>query len=383
MLRQIKLKYFFVGLSLSLSLWGCTADELAIGVPSLELKYFLQPPLLEQDDILLGLKWYLSYLGAPLSIGELENAVRIDTLKQQLSINFAALNFDKQAEYELFKIINTILQSSTYKAQGYIDLGRFVMLTFNSSLHYYKITQAAKQYSDFSNRYNFEDTAMLILNQQTSSVSNGTRVIFKTHLPYHRFSDIAFLAIEGVGDYTHDSFVPLSFEVFDFMDNGQPRFAIYDSFGLLKTAASPLQSSAGKPAKCMWCHESGIQANFVGNGANFNAFNTQIENFNAQIAQLRYALPTDLDYQQLQAHSLAELLYVTFMEPTKERIADEWQLDSAETQAILQQLQPQQNPEFPQMGWVYNRFQIDSLAPFSPITVPENYRDSARYEPEF
>ena len=383
MVRQIKLKYFFVCLSLSLSFWGCTADKLEMVVPSLELKYFLQPPLVEQDDILLGLKWYLSYLGAPLNTGDLENAVRLDTEKQQLSINFTALKFDKQAEYELLKIINTILQSSTYKAQGYIDLGRFVMLSFNSSLHYYKITQVAKRYTDFLNRFNFEDTAMLVLNQQTSSVSNGTRVIFRSQLPYSSFSDVAFLAIEGIGDYSHDSFVPLSFEVFDFMNNGQPRFAIYDTVGLLKTAASPLHSSAGKPAKCMWCHESGIQANFVGNGAIFDAFNTQIGSFNDQIAQLRYALPADLDYQQLQAHSLAELLYVTFMEPTEERIAAEWQLGIAETQAILQQLQPQQNPEFPQMGWVYNRTQIDSLAPFSPIIVPENYRDSAHYEPEF
>ena len=46
------------------------------------------------------------------------------------------------------------------------------------------------------------------------------------------------------------------------MPNGQLRIALYDKNGNLKEAADSNITHAGKPAKCLWCHESGIQPLF-------------------------------------------------------------------------------------------------------------------------
>ncbi len=124
---------------------------------------------------------------------------------------------------------------------------------------------------------------------------------------------MAFIAQEGTGSAQQGSFEPSDFEVFDFMENGQPRFAIYDHNGQLKTAVPPSLGEAGKPAKCMWCHESNIQPNFVYVHPQTTSFNQLIQAKRAYLNSTRQLLTSDLSYTLLHDQRFAKLLYILFM----------------------------------------------------------------------
>ena len=54
----------------------------------------------------------------------------------------------------------------------------------------------------------------------------------------------------------------LEYETVEILPNGQTRFGIFNAEGFRINSTDPSHSNAGKPAKCMWCHESGIQPLF-------------------------------------------------------------------------------------------------------------------------
>lgn len=362
---------------------SCTADKLS---PSLHIRvqYYYHPPLSGQKELMSGLKWYLSYLGAALEPGQLNNAIKWErNSSNYLELDFSKLGFPKHSQTALKHIITSIKNSTAYQTQNSIDLGRLVMLTLNSSHHYYAITGVYSSYSAFKQAYQFEDSAHIIFNNGESTITSGNRIIFKTKDPINNFLDMAFIAKEGVGIVQQGTFKSSDFEVFDFMENGQPRFAIYDNNGQLKTAVPPSLGEAGKPAKCMWCHESSIQFNFAHVHPQTASFNQFVQRKRDYLDSSRQLLPSDLSYELLQEHRFAELLYISFMEPTAKRLAHEWNYSLSETLNLLQNYPTHINHEYPQLGTLYDRADIDHLNPYSVLKVPESEHEASAYEPNF
>jgi len=384
---KLILLYTISYLSIALFSVACTADKLA--PPSdlkIRLQYYYNTPSANQENLESGLKWYFSYLGATLPKGQLTKAIewKNNTSRSALlEINCAGLGFSAAAQIALKRIINVIKNSPAYQKNNCIDLGRFVVLTLNSSNHYYAITDVYPTFNAFKNAYAFEDTAVISFSNGASSVTAGNRIIYQTKNTVTNFQKMAFIALEGTGTVQQGNFEASDFEVFDFMPNGQPRFAIYDENGLLKTAVPTALGEAGKPAKCMWCHESQIQPNFVFQHPQTVTFNQNISQKNALLSTSRNQLTTDLSYLLLQEHHFAELLYISFMEPSVERLAQEWKYTLAKTQLLLQNYSTHIHPEYPQLGNLYHRDEVDHLNPSAVLQTPKSAHEASFYEPSF
>lgn len=360
----------------------CTADKLETNL-SIRLQCYNQNNLCNQSEIVIGVKWFLSYLGAALKSGQLENAIRWENsnnLAPILVLDLAKVGFSDAAITAFEPIVQYIKNSNSYRLQNSIDLGRFVVLTLNSSNHYYAITGVAPTLENFRQKYDFQDTAMIVFGNGESSVTNGNRIIYQTKDSIQNFLKMAFIALEGTGQIAQGNFETKAVEVFDFMDNGQPRFAIYGQDGFLKTAVSSQFSLAGKPAKCIWCHESKILPNFV---MPVPHFNNPIYRKNEILDSIRHQIISDLNYQELQEHSLAELLYISFMEPTAQRLAQEWNLSLFEVQNLLNSCTTHTHDEYPQWGDLYDRNEVEQFSPFKNLAVPESARELSHFEPRF
>jgi hypothetical protein len=384
---KLILVYAITYLSIALFSTACTADKLADPVDlKIHLKYYYNTASPNQQSLESGLKWYFSYLGAMLPKEQLAKAIQWKNNTNRLAlleIDCSKLGFSSTAEVALKRIIQTIKNSAAYKKNNFMDLGRFVLLTLNSSNHYYAITGVYPTFNAFKNAYNFEDTAVISLDNGASTVTSGNRILYQTKDPLTDFQKMAFIALEGTGDVQQGTFQASDFEVFDFMPNGQPRFAIYDKNGQLKTAVPTSLGDAGKPVKCMWCHESIIQPNFLLLHPQSTAFNQNISAKNTFLNTSRNQFDSDLSYLLLQEHHFAELLYISFMEPTATRLAQEWNYTLTETQTLLQNYTTHIHPEYPQLGNLYHRTDVDHLNPSPVLQTPESAHEASIYEPDF
>jgi hypothetical protein len=78
-----------------------------------------------------------------------------------------------------------------------------------------------------------------------------------------------------------------------------------------------------------------------------------------------------------------ELLYLSFMEPSAERLAVEWQTTAEDVRQKLQGKPTHNNPEFAFLGDVlYNRKDIDVLSPYKSVRAADDARESSAYEPD-
>ncbi len=130
------------------------------------------------------------------------------------------------------------------------------------------------------------------------------------------------------------------YETVDIMANGQQRFALYDQDGNLKAAASPDLTRAGKPAKCLWCHEINIQKLFLPNDPvagyySDDEFDNIIATAKSMIGNYRRGLKSDLSFNKTQQHTQGELLYISFMQPSAYRLSNEWGIAVEEAQNLL------------------------------------------------
>jgi hypothetical protein len=177
----------------------------------------------------------------------------------------------------------------------------------------------------------------------------------------------------------------LEYETWELMANGQPRFGIYDADGNLKNNADPQYTTAGKPAKCMWCHESGVQQLFS-QQRDFPGYlvaaqlQEKLIGFNQLLQRNRVDLPGRIDFSKRQQHTLSELLYISFMEPSAERLSLEWQMPLAEVQQLLSGLPTHVYDEFPFLGQLYDRNAVEQLAPFKGLAVSSSVRESSVLE---
>jgi hypothetical protein len=263
-----------------------------------------------------------------------------------------------------------------------MDVGRFLAITLGSSEHYYALTGATPDYAAARAKYRFDPRSAAIVN---SAVALGSRRVEISIAD--RAAQLAFVAYEGHGSIVDGSFVPRELELLDMMPNGQLRFALYDLQGHLKQGASPDLTKAGKPAKCMWCHEAKLQSTFVDfPGANGYYDRRQFDALIVQRRELlrnyRDALDTQIRYRNTQDHTFVELLYTSFEEPSRERLAREWDMPVERVTELLRGKPTHAQTEYPYLGnELYRREDVENLAPYAVLAAPRDVREETGRAP--
>jgi hypothetical protein len=344
----------------------------------IELRWLPAHARESRADVETGVLWCLSLAGARVPAHEPVLQWRGDHMV--VDLRRAQVHDGTRPAWRA--LIAAMKASGEYRRHGALDVGRFVALTLGSSHHYYALTGATARYESARVRHRFESrTAAVTL----SAVAHGHRLIEITRPG--QVLEIAFVAHEGTGSLADGTFRAEERELLDVMPNGQLRFALYDAAGRLKPAASPALTTAGKPAKCMWCHESGLQPTFtvyppVPGHYNRAELDEQVAGRRRQLQQYRDRLQTRIDYRDRDAHQHVELVYLGFEEPSAERVAREWGMDVAAVKARLHDKPTHAQREFPFMGQsLYRRADVDALAPYEVIAAPDSAREPSSNEP--
>ncbi len=378
------LKSIIIGITLFILWNSCRYTDLGIQPDDLQinLRWVKGYPSETKDDVIIGLAWSLSFLGGSVPGGSLNPAIEWRN-ETRFNLSLDKVGFNEEARVAWKSIIDTLKNSEEYKVQGGIDIGRFITLTLNSTNHYYALTGAKQRYSEFRAKYDFDEKKAGIVK---STIALGNRVIEISKA--EQFNEIAFIAAEGEGSLPLNQFEQQEFEVLDFMQNGQLRFALYDLNGNLKTAASKSLTVAGKPAKCLWCHETSLIPPFEDDNQLTGYYSTEeFKDILADRMTLVKAYRDKLESQIFLAipnHTKAELLYLSFMEPSIERLALEWGISVNEIEKKLNDLPTHAHHEFSYLGdKLFDRGDIDHLAPYKNIEIPSDPRNHSAYEPDF
>ena len=361
---------------------GSCGDTPPPGDPdfSIELRWLKSYGRESRSDVETGLLWTLSFLGAALPD---EGVHPLSWRGNVLTLHLDRAGIDASSLPNWKRLLAAMKASEEYRAAGGLDIGRFVALTLCSPNHYYALTGADTRFEQAYARHTFARERAAIVE---SAVSHGDRLIEVAEGP--TTADIAFIAHEGPGSISLGTFVVEEHEFLDVMANGQLRFALYDANGALKPAANRTLTAAGKPGKCLWCHEIALSRPF--NGRTSVPGHGSLGEFERLIAQrmdslhsARSRLDARIDFARTQDHTLAELLYISFYEPSAERIAGEWNVPVARVREALTGLPTHAHDEFDFLGArLYRRSDIDILAPYGVLAPPTDPREPSAYEPD-
>jgi hypothetical protein len=370
---------FTLGVAL---LSGSCADRPPADDPdlSIELRWSRSYGGESRADVETGLLWTLSFLGAALPD---EGADPLSWRGTVLTLHLDRAGIDASLLPNWKRLLAAMKASEEHRASGGLDIGRFVALTLCSPNHYYALTGADTRFEQAYPRHSFarERTAIV-----ESAVSHGDRLIEVAEGP--TAADIAFIAHEGPGSISLGTFVVEEHELLDVMANGQLRFALYGADGALKPAANGTLTAAGKPAKCLWCHEIALQRPFDGRTSvpgygPLGEFERLVARRMDALRGARSRLASRIDFARTQDHTYAELLYISFYEPSAERIAREWNVPIGRVREALTGLPTHAHHEFDFLGeQLYRRSDIDALAPYGVLAPPTDPREPSAYEPD-
>jgi hypothetical protein len=375
--------FFFLVLPITVACVGLGETDNSDSA-QLRLCWYKSYPKENWDMVREGLRWTLSYLGATLPRGSFDQVVSV-TDSMPFEVDFKQLGFTNDALDVLGQLCDSIRRTPGYATQNALDIGRFVALTIGSSWHYYRITGIAPTLQEFITHHHLENPLRFGVTRSTVS-EHHRRIEFNSDTA--AILKAGFLAVEGSGDLRNNSFLSQVYEVFDIMPNGQLRFGVYDAQGKLMVSSPRELSKAGKPAKCLWCHEIEITPLFVNNeavpgmltDAEFHAWQSA---FQRNLTQYRVSLNDDLPYENRQDHTYMELLYIGFMEPSLMRLTAEWGMDSLTVQAKMQHLPQHIYEEFPYMGNLWCRFSADSSMNFKNPEVSRSIREELGQEKNY
>ncbi len=353
-------------------------DDISPNQYRMELRWNKAYATETKEMVEAGFLWAMSFLGAEWPKGSFEKAVIWNN--NNVVVDFQQLGFQQQSLEALAKLIAQFKQSEEYKTKGAIDIGRFVTLTINASHHYYAITGIAKTYDLFKQGKVFDAKQFAATN---STISSHDRIIDLPDSNNTDYRKSAFISNECEGKIKDGKQRVTSFEVKEQMANGQFRFAIYDTTGGMLTAAN---GSAGKPAKCLWCHETTIQTLFAEQVDEPNYYGAEmfkyIVNRNIKVlAAYRNTLQTDVDFEKWRDHTYMELLYITFMEPSADRLAQEWGISVNEVKVRLNNVPTHSHGEFTYLGALYFREDVEPFSPYTAVRPPSSAREKSVYEP--
>ena len=364
---------------------SCTYNHLPESNNTIILNWYTQPANQTKEEFTTGLIWLFSYLGAKLPQNQFDEAIKF-IASNKVEVNFEKLGFPDFSLKHIDKLTSLIKETEEYEKTGGIDAGRFFGLCFNSSFHYYKITGAKNSFSQFKSKFN--SFVYKTFACDTSAVAYSSRFLYYNVENSSIFQNL-FFAQEGKGYFSEGNFVKSEIiEAFDYMENGQPRFAIYNENGQLYAPNNPLEHPAGKPAKCMWCHESGMQPLIfptpdISGYETSETFTQDQKVFTNRLKEFHKNTNSKLDFSQKQNHSQGELIYLQFYEPTVARLSQEWQLSENTVKKMLAGIPLHHNHEYPFLKEVYHRKDIEKYAPFKSIAVTDEMRESSFFEPDY
>ncbi|WP_394747367.1 hypothetical protein [Spongiimicrobium salis] len=316
-----------------------------------------------------GLKWALSYLGS--TVANDSTLLKFNPKDSIITLDANQLGFSKEAATVLSKLHYNFKNTEAYTINKTFDLGRYVSLIFGRSHNYYAIAGVPEDLEAFDQLYQFSEAKGYIDN---SSISKVDRIISFSNI--HEKNNQAFISAE-IDSISKDT---LEYETMQIMPNGQLKFGVYDLDGKIKRVANKNVTRAGKPAKCIWCHEVVVQPLYRSQKNHdtylkYTTFNDTLKYFNHRLQTYQDSLWKDKNFKNKKLHSELELLYIAFMEPNAERISREWNMPVTEVKQKLSHLETHVYEEFVFLGDSYHRKDIDALAPFQVQEAPESIRE--------
>ena len=323
------------------------------------------------DKSAVGLEWALSYCGAMLP--NAPDAVHVGADK--ITIQLPGLGFDQNALQNMRQLHQKIKNSQEYQRNKSIDLGRYVALLLGAPEHYYRITGVPNRLDELLSKYQ--------LHPETGYVNHSG--VSRIHRKIQFSGQDGLKQILIASEIDSVSGAIYEYETIEIMPNAQLRFGIFDGDGNRKNSAENSHSEAGKPAKCMWCHESkisqmfNVQQDFPGFLA-YLELQQKLVAYNQSLTQQKLALPGGVDFAQTQQHTLTELLYISFMEPSAQRLALEWGMPVDKVLDLLSGFSTHVYEEFPFLGALYDRNQIENRAPFKGLPVSTHVREASIVE---
>jgi hypothetical protein len=349
----------------------------------IKLRWIKSYPSQARSQVDTGLFWALSFLGAKLPA----DAAIISWDGTTVTLDLDAAGVMEISKPAWKKLLDVLKSSDEYRMMGGIDIGRFVFLSLCSPYQYYALTGVSPNYAEFRAKHAFAPRQVAIVE---SAVAHGNRLIEVGQ--GEGINSVAFVAFEGAGSLQAHSFEKADIETLDFMENGQLRFGLYDLEGHLKATTTPALTAAGKPSKCLWCHEINLQPPFrnVTDLEGFYStkqFKELVASSTQVVARYRKTLASKVDFTRLQDHSNAEDLYLSFAEPTASRLAAEWNMPLERVTQLLAGRNLKTHPHSERIDDgvlgddLYDRNEVDSLAPYATIHGPSDMREASSYEP--
>jgi hypothetical protein len=349
----------------------------------IKLRWIKSYPSQTRSQVDTGLFWALSFLGAKLPA----DAAIISWDGTAVTLDLDAAGVMEISKPSWKKLLDVLKTSDEYRMMGGIDIGRFVFLSLCSSYEYYALTGVSPNYAEFRAKHAFAPRQVAIVE---SAVAHGNRLIEVGQ--GEGINSVAFVAFEGAGSLQARSFQKADIETLDLMENGQLRFGLYDLEGHLKATATPALTAAGKPSKCLWCHEINLQPPFrnvtdLEGYYSTKEFKQLVASATQVITGYRKTLASKVDFTRLQDHSNAEDLYLSFAEPTASRLAVEWNMPLERVKQLLDSRNLKAHPHSERIDDgilgddLYDRSEVDSLAPYAAIRGPSDMREASSYEP--
>ena len=351
---------------------GCSVPQ--TDESSIHLKWNASYPDETIDDAIIGLKWCLSFLGATDAMQSTWSG--LSHQGNTITLEIDSLGFTSEAQKQLKQLHSALKKTEEYQQNQTIDMGRYMALTIGSSYHYYKIAQVPEDLATFHASYTFNPVNGYINN---SGVSKVHRII--SYAQKMDESRQAYISAE-IDTITGE---PLEFETVELMPNGLSRFGLYDINGQLKDAADLKITRAGKAAKCMWCHESGIQPLFrlqpdIPGYLTYEHFQDTLTHYGLELRNYQNTMWKDQSLSKRPNHTKMEITYIAFMEPSLQHISNEWGHSESEVKTVLNGLPTHRHEEFDFLGDLYHRKAVDSLAPWKVLEVPESIREKSGNE---
>jgi hypothetical protein len=100
------------------------------------------------------------------------------------------------------------------------------------------------------------------------------------------------------------------------------------------------------------------------------------DSMQARLERYRLTLRSDMNYENHEEHTLAELLYITYMEPTAMHLAHEWNTTEDSVRWILRDEKSYKFEEFDYVGTVWNRKHVQYYDTIRDIEVPWSARET-------
>jgi len=367
-IKKLMRSNYIIVFSVLLFLTSCTHTETIDG-DNITLKWNQSYPNETIEDAEIGLKWCLSFLGSHIANDTLWTGFQ--RKEDRFILNIRQIGFSSMAADYLASLNVQLKKTEEYHSTQAIDLGRYMALTIGTPHHYYKIVDIPETFQNFRERHDFDTTQGYVTN---SGVSKVHRIINygKNMTPQRQ----VYFSVE-IDSITRE---PIEFETVELMDNGLSRFGIYDLEGHIKVAADKKVTKAGKVAKCMWCHESIVQPLYriqldIPGYLTYEHLQDTLTHYSLASKNHQNQIWKDKALLKRPNHTKMEITYIAFMEPSISHLTQEWNMSENEVRSRISHLSSHRHEEFPFLGDLYNRKEIDVIAPWKTFVIPESIRE--------